>query len=177
MTKGNGMRPASKIAMVVVVAATLLGMLVGAAPAEAETITSQGSPGSVYESLPYVHCNSSGTPSLWVEGVQTWASPAYGGAQKVGAWVYLYKMTSSGGWNLVGSQALGWNWTRVGYGAVSFRDAGWSLSSHGYYTAVVQVRWSNEYGGFLGEAIIRPSQPDDFAAANAWYGWPAYCHA
>jgi hypothetical protein len=171
------MRPAGKIAMIVVVGAALLGMLLGAAPADAATVTPKGSPGSVYEPLYYIHCNSSSSPSLWVEGVQTWASPAYSGPQKVGAGVYLYKMTSSGGWTLVGSQALGAGWTQVGYGAVSFRAASWSLGSHGYYTAVVQVQWLNQYGGFLGDATIRPSQPGDFTAYNAWYGWPAYCYA
>ena len=177
MRQSRGIRHARKIAMIVVVGAALLGMFVGATPAEAATVTPQGSPGSVFEGPRYIHCNSASSPSLGVEGVQTWASPAYGGPQTVSAWVYLYKMTSSGGWSLVGSQALGWNWTRVGYGAVSFRPASWSLGSHGHYTAVVQVRWLNEYGGFLGEATIRPSQPGDFNAYNAWYGWPAYCYA
>jgi hypothetical protein len=177
MRQSRGMRPARKIAMIVVAGAALLGMFVGATPAEAWTVTPKSSPGSVYEPLYYIHCNSTSSPSLGVEGVQTSASPAYSGPEKVAAAVYLYKMTSSGGWSLIGSQALGWSWTRVGYGSVSFRAASWSLGSHGYYTAVVQVQWWNEYGGFLGEATIRPSQRDDFTAYNAWYGWPAYCYA
>jgi hypothetical protein len=176
MRQSRAMRLGRKLAMTVVTGAVLLVTLVCAVPANARTLESWGSPGSVHEDNYYIHCNYTSTPSLWVEGVQTWASPAYIGTQKVGAWVDLYKLTSSG-WSKVGYYPLGSSWTHPATGSISFGPANWSLGGHGYYTAYVRVQWLNQYGGLLGQRTIIPNQPYDFTASYAWAGNPASCYA
>jgi hypothetical protein len=141
-------------------------------PAGAATQTLWGAPGAIYEGAHYIHCNNGASPSIWVEGVQTWASPV-GGYQRVGADVILFKWTNAG-WTEVGRQALGFNFTRVGYGSVSFGSAAWNLSSHGYYKADIRVQWVNQYGGLIGQNIIQPAVPGDF---SAWYAYNGYCWA
>jgi hypothetical protein len=142
-------------------------------PAGAAMVVTYGKPGSVDEPAHYIHCNNNSTnPSIWVEGVQTRASPV-GGVQKVGASVTLFKWTGSN-WVQVGFQTLGFNWTRVGYGKVSFGPASWSLGSHGYYKAEVKVQWVTQYDAFIGASFIVPDNAADFSAS---YAYPASCWA
>lgn len=167
-TRARAVRLVLALACVAVVA-TCLPMT----SASAATVTMSGTPGQVYEGTHYIHCNNNySSPSISVEGVQTWASVA-GGIQKVGASVTLFKWTNTG-WTQVGFQSLGYNWTRLNYGAVSFGPASWSLGSHGYYKAEVTVQWVTQYNGFIGQSIIRPAVPADFSASYAYNG---YCWA
>jgi hypothetical protein len=181
--RGRGRRW-SRRAISVVTGMVALAVL-SVSSAQAATVSSTGSPGSVYESSYYIHCNTGTYPSLSVDGVQTWASPAYGGSQRVGVIAYLYRWNSTTArWDSVGKQGLGTSWTRSGYGAVSFGYAFWDLtsvayvaggSSHGYFTAVLQVQWGDENGRLLGESLIRPSVRADFSASYAYAGNPGYC--